>query len=81
MPGTRQIQHRLFQDSKASNSKVNMPIWLEFELVQDFMLVLVTPNCYEDPIKNEGNIVSITFSPLCKTFSPLCKTFLVLKRK
>ena len=31
-------------------------IWPEIELVQDFMSVLVTCKCDEDPIKNEGNI-------------------------
>ena len=31
-------------------------IWPEIELVQDFMSVLVTCKCDEDPIKSEGNI-------------------------
>ena len=50
-------------DAKASNSKLTGRIWPEFELIQDFISVLVTCKCDEDPIKNEGTIV-FTFSPL-----------------
>ena len=38
---------------RANNSKVTDPIWLEFELVREFMPVLVTSKFDEDPIKNE----------------------------
>ena len=47
-----------------SNTEVKSQIWLEFKLVQDIMLVLVTCRFDEDNIKNEGTIVSIIFSPL-----------------
>ena len=40
-----------FRRSKASNSKVNGPIWCEVEPVRDFMAVLVTYKYDEDLIK------------------------------
>ena len=46
------------------NSAVLGPIWPNFELVRDFMNVLVTCKYEEDPIKNEGARVLTTFSPL-----------------
>ena len=36
------------------------PIWSNFELVRDFMVVLVTCKYEEDPIKNEGARVVTT---------------------
>ena len=50
--------------SRAANSAVLDPIWPNFELVQDVINVLVTCKYEEDPIKNEGARVDITFSPL-----------------
>ena len=41
-----------------------VPIWPEFELIQDFMAVLVTWKIDEDPIKSEVAIIQTTFSPL-----------------
>ena len=37
--------------SRASNSEVDSPIWPEFELIQDFMTVLVTCKIDENRIK------------------------------
>ena len=37
--------------TRASNSKVDSPIWPEFELIQDFMAVLVTCKIDENRIK------------------------------
>ena len=50
--------------SRAANSSVLGPIWLNFELVRDVMDVPVTCKYEEDPIKNEGARVFTTFSPL-----------------
>ena len=44
------------------NSKVTNPIRPEFELVKDFMPVLVTSRFDEDPIKNECATVQTPFS-------------------
>ena len=38
----------------AANSAVHGRIWLNFELVRDFMVVLLTCKNEEDPIKNRG---------------------------
>ena len=46
------------------HSEVNRQMCQEFELFQDFMAVLVTCKFDDDPIKNEGAIVSTTFAPL-----------------
>ena len=50
--------------SRAANSAILGPIWPNFELVQDVIVVLVTCKYEEDPIKNEGARVDTTFSPL-----------------
>ena len=42
---------------------MDSPIWLEIELIQDFMAVLVTYKIDEDRIKSEVAIIQ-TFSPL-----------------
>ena len=49
--------------SRAGNSEVDGRMWLEFELVRDFIAVLVTCK-FDDSIKNNGTIVTTTFSPL-----------------
>ena len=55
--------------SRAANSAVHGRIWSNFELVQDFMVVLVTCKIEEeDPIKNEGARV---FTTLYISFSDL----------
>ena len=46
--------------SRAANSAVLCPIWPNFELIQDFMVVLVTCKNKEQPIKNEGDTVFTT---------------------
>ena len=46
--------------SRAANSAVHCPIWSNFELVQDFMVVLLTCKNEEDPIKNRGTRVFTT---------------------
>ena len=49
------------------NSKVTDPIWPEFELIWDFMPVLVTSEFDKDPIKNEQASLEILFSLIiCK---------------
>ena len=48
------------QCSRAANSAVHGPIWSNFELVQDFMVVLLTCKNEEDPIKNRGARVFTT---------------------
>ena len=46
--------------SRAANSAVHGPIWSNFELVQDFMVFLLTCKNEEDPIKNRGASVFTT---------------------
>ena len=55
-----------FRRSTAVNSAALSPIWPNFELVRDFMVVLVTCKNEEDPIRNEGARV---FEPLYINFS------------
>ena len=50
--------------SRAANSAVLGPIWINFKLVRDVIDVLVTCKYEEDPIINEGTRVLTTFSPL-----------------
>ena len=52
------------QEQIHCNSEMDSPIWPEFELIQDFMAVLVTCKIDEDPIKSEVAIIRTTFSPL-----------------
>ena len=51
------VQRDFSRRSRAANSPVRSLIWLKFELIQAFMLVLVTCKNEEDPIKNEGTRV------------------------
>ena len=53
-----------FRRSRAANSKVSSGILPKFELIQAFIVVLVTCKNKEDPIKNEGARVLTRFSPL-----------------
>ena len=46
------------------NSEVNRWMWSEFELIWDFMAILVNCKFEHVQIKHEGAIVSTTFSPL-----------------
>ena len=54
----------IFKRSRAANSAVRGLIELKFELVPDFVIVLLTCKNEEDPIKNEGSRVLTRFSPL-----------------
>ena len=58
------VKYGLFQHSRASNSDVNSLMWLEVELIRDFMAVLVTCKTDDDWIKGEVAIVWTTLSPL-----------------
>ena len=49
---------------KAANSVVSGSIWPKFELVRDFMHVLVTCKYKMDQIKNNREKVETLFSPL-----------------
>ena len=53
-----------FRRSLAANSEVSSGILPKFELIQAFIVVLVTCKNEEDPIKNEGARVLTRFSPL-----------------
>ena len=53
-----------FRRSRATNSEVSGGILPKFELIQAFIVVLVTCKNEEDPIKNEGARVLKIFSPL-----------------
>ena len=48
----------------AANSVVSGPIWPKFELVQDFMHVLITCKYKKDRIKSNWEKVEAPFSPL-----------------
>ena len=50
--------------SRAVNSIVSGPIWPKFELVRDFMHVLVTCKYKKDRIQNNREKVETSFSPL-----------------
>ena len=49
---------------RAANSLVSGGILPKFELIQAFIVLLVTCKNKEDPIKNEGASVLTRFSPL-----------------
>ena len=55
-----------FKHSWAANSIVQCRIWLKFELIQNVIVILVTSENEEDPIKIEGarvaTIQNIDFS-------------------
>ena len=53
-----------FRRSRAANSEVSGGILPKFELIQAFIVVLVTCKNEKDPIKNEGARVLTRFSPL-----------------
>ena len=53
-----------FWRSRAANSVIRGPIWPKFELVRDFMHVLVTCKYRKDRIKNNREKVETSFSPL-----------------
>ena len=49
-----------FNWSSAPNSSVHSWIWLNFDLIRNFIVVLVTCKNEEDPIKNRGDRVLTT---------------------
>ena len=53
-----------FRRSRAANSVFSGPIWPKFELVRDFMHVLVTCKCKKDRIKNNTETMATSFFPL-----------------
>ena len=53
---------KIFRHSRAANSVVSGPIWPKFELVQDFMHVLVTCKYKKDWIKKNREKVETSFS-------------------
>ena len=55
---------KFFRRSRAANSLVSGPIWPKFNLVRDFMHVLVTCKYKKDRIKNNRDTVETSFSPL-----------------
>ena len=55
---------KIFVCSRAANFVVSGPIWSKFELVSDFMPVLVTCKYKKDRIKNNREKVEISFFPL-----------------
>ena len=63
-PHDKSIDGNFFRRSRAANSAVLGRIQLKFELVRDIMVVPVTWQSEEDPIKNEGARVLTRFSPL-----------------
>ena len=54
---TRYMSFFFFRRSRAANSEVSGGILPKFELIQAFIVVLVTCKNEEDPIKNEGGRV------------------------
>ena len=54
----------IFRRSRAANSVVSGPIWPKFELVRDFMHILVTCKYKKDRVKNNREKVTTSFSPL-----------------
>ena len=54
----------ILKPSRAANSVVSDGILTEFELIQAFMVVLITLKYEEDSSKNEGTRVVTTFLPL-----------------
>ena len=62
--GTRVLTrlYVFFRRSGAANSKVSSGILPKFELIQAFMIVLITCKNENDPIKNTGSRVLTRFS-------------------
>ena len=63
-PFSHYVYGRYFRRSRAANSVVSGPIWPKFELIRDFMHVLVTCKYKEDRIKSNREKVETPFSPL-----------------
>ena len=70
-----------FRRSRAANSVISGPIWPKFELVRDFMPVLVTCKYKKDRIKGNREKVETQLFPIIrqwglsvghKRFDPIC---------
>ena len=59
----KQAYNSIFQHSRAANSEVSGGIPLKSELIQAFIVVLVTCKNEKDPIKNTGSRVLTRFPP------------------
>ena len=59
-----QVYGKFFRRSRAANFVVSGLIWPKFELIRDFMHVLVTCKYKKDRIKNNREKVETSFSPL-----------------
>ena len=59
-----QVYGDFFKRSRAANSTLHGWIWLNFELIRDFMVVLITCKNEEVSIKIEAARVLTNFSPL-----------------
>ena len=62
--GAKKLIVLFFRHSRAANSEVSGGILPKFELIQAFMVVVVTCKNKEDPTKNKGSRVLTRFSPL-----------------
>ena len=62
--GVKKLLVRFFRHSRVANSEVRGGIPPKFELIQAFMVVLVTCKNEEDPIRNEGARVLTRFFSL-----------------
>ena len=68
----------IFRRSRAANFLVSSPIWPKFELVRDFMHVLVTCKYKKDRIKSNGEKVATykSIGTFCchghQSFDPIC---------
>ena len=59
----RTMSDMFFYHSRASNSKKIFTIWLKFEFVRDFMLVLVIRKFDQISIENKVAVPGTTFPP------------------
>ena len=57
-----------FRHSRANNSEVKCPIWLEFKLVRDFMAVQLVTLEFEDEIRLKVKVL-LHYKSMGKTFS------------
>ena len=63
-PFSHYVYGKFFRRTRAANSVVSGPIWPKFELVRDFMHVLVTCMYKKDRIKSNREKVETSFSLL-----------------
>ena len=58
------VETLIFRHSRADNFVVSRWIWQKFKVIQAFIVLLVTCNNENDPLKDEGTRVDTTFLPL-----------------